>query len=517
MLHQLIRLNWSSFLARLTRFQVVLITGYILFLLVLFSNLVGSALAMVFFESTPAVHRQIPWITPEIHSLILLIFANVLWLLHFSFTSTRLLNMRENRKLLAFGYPVGRLAWHLNLIGFFHPLNLVYNLTWLIFLLTQTGRWINVPVIIGAVFLNYAIIYSIKHRFLKVVEKRFKLIVFSFLFILFGTIQALAVYSGQAGAVIGRYFENISTLNEYLFYTPGGLLFASAEEALPWTTAGIIFLFSCLLIYLIVRDHYYKTRGGLQKPVLRETGTERNRLWFFLRRWLGPHAGKQYYYMVIHPYNRLQLLTVILIPSVYIPLLLHLENETLSAILIPTLLAAIPVALLAMGMANMYGYEHREHLAHKQFPISFEQQLKERFLGLVLVPLIIFYLITTWEIIWFPSLGSVGAIYLSNTFFLLCFMLLFLWSSYYHYKRVDYSAFSFKHPVIAQKVTVLLTFLIFGLGYVVFVPLGDLQPYRLTTMGVVTAALVLYFWRNMEMLVNAFDKHILLGIWLDDS
>src|SRR6056297_1672927 len=137
MLRKLIYLNWSAFMNRLTTLQTFLMAGYIIFLLILFSNLIGSALVIVFFDQSAMVAEQLPWLTSSVHQLIILIFANVLWMLHFSFTSTRLLNMQENRKLLAYGYPVKKLSWHLNLMGFFHPLNLIYNLTWLVFLLLQ--------------------------------------------------------------------------------------------------------------------------------------------------------------------------------------------------------------------------------------------------------------------------------------------------------------------------------------------------------------------------------------------
>ena len=82
----------------------------------------------------------------------------------------------------------------------------------------------------------------------------------------------------------------------------------------------------------------------------------------FLKRILGLNASKYYYYVMMHPYNKLQILTLAIIPIVYVPLLLNVKLEIAQAIAIPTILAGIPVALLAMGMANMYGYENRESL-----------------------------------------------------------------------------------------------------------------------------------------------------------
>lgn len=514
MLHKLIYLNWSAFLERLTKFQTFLVVGYIIFLLILFSNLLGSALVIVLFDQNPVIADRLPWLTSEIHLLITLIFANVLWILHFSFTSTRLLNMEENRKLLAYGYPVKKLSWHLNLIGFFHPLNLIYNFTWLVFLLVQIRHLMYVPVVLAVVLLNYAVIYSIKHRFLKIIEKKFKIIVFSVLFLIFGTIQAIAIISREFEFIASQYLPDITTLNNYLFYSPGGLLQYTATGNYNLGVASAVYGFSAILIFLIFRDHLLKTREGLQKPILEKTIYKRNHLWHFLKMWLGNHAGKFYYYILSHSYNRLLFLTIALIPGVYIPLLLQWGNSYYSSLLIPTMLAAIPVALLAMGMANMFGYENKEFLLHKQLPYSFESQLKERFLGIIVVPLFIFYLITTTEILFLPQLGSVVEVYISNTFFFVCFMLVFLWSSFYYYQEADYTSFSFKHPIISQKVTFMMTFLIFGLGYAVFVPIDGYQIYRLYVMGALIIAITIYLWRNMDLLVKAFDKRILHQIWI---
>lgn len=513
MLGRLIYLNWSAFLSRLTKFQSVLVVGYIIFLLILFSNLLGSALLVIMYERAPQGFQNLPWLTPQIRVLILIIFANAFWLLHFSFTSTRLLNMELNRKLLAYGYPVNKLAWHLNLIGFFHPLNIIYNFTWAAFLFIQVRHPMYIPVVIAVVLLNYAIIYSIKHRFLHLVEKRFKLIVFSGLFLIFGTISALAIISRNPGFMLGSFVPDVQSIINALTYFPGGLMLASATADYDLLVASVIYGFSALLVFLIFRDHYYKTKEGLLSPVDNKASKNRSPLWSFLKKWLGRNAGKFYYYIIVHPYNRLFLLTLVLVPVIYIPLLLQLEKSWLTSVLIPTMLAAIPVALLAIGMANMFGYEHKEFLLHRQFPVSFEKQLKERFLGIITVPLFIFYIITIGELIYLPQLGEVLDIYIANTFFFLCFMLVFLWTSFYYFQKVNYTSFSFKHPIIPQKVTFLMTFLMFGLGYAVFIPIGEFNLYRSWVMVGLIFAICTYLWLNMQVLVKAFNNKIMDQIW----
>ena len=230
---------------------------------------------------------------------------------------------------------------------------------------------------------------------------------------------------------------------------------------------------------------------------------------------MGINAGKYYYYVMIHPYNKLQLLTLAVVPVVYVPILLQVKFSAAQTILIPTILAGIPVALLAMGMANMYGYENRELLMHLQFPIKLEKQLKERFLGVIIFPLLVFYIITIFELLLIPQIVGVYKIFVANTFFFLCFMVLFIWSSYYQYQKATYSSMSYKHPIIPQKVTFVITFVIFSMGYLIFVPLENLEWYRITIMSVVIVVIGVYLWRHMSFLVNLFKKQILKRLWTE--
>jgi len=494
---------------------MLLVWGYAFFLLIMLANLLGSALVVLFLDTDPRLSVNLPWLTPKLHYFIILVFVNSFWIMHFSFTSIRLLNMKENRKLLGFNFPLRKLAWYLNVIGFFHPINLVYNFTWLIFLLIQVQFWYQIPVVILAIVLNYSIIYSIKHRFLKVVEKRFAFVVFGFLFLIFIVFQGVSLFSDNARAIFFKIIPSLDTLNHVLSLLPGGLILQSAKTPYSISIAGVILLFGLILVVLVILDHFNKTKEGLLNPTIKDKKKENGLLWKYLKKFLGPNAGKFYYYVMTHPYNRIQFLTITLIPVVYIPLLLQLPFGMAAAVLIPTMFAAIPVALLAMGMANMYGYEHRELLLHLQFPVALERQLKERFLGVITLPLLIFYLITILELLVLPELGQVWDIFISNTFFFLCFMLLFVWSSSFQYQRVNYSSSSFKHPIFSQKVTFIITFMIFLLGYAVFVPIGSYQIYRIGVMALLILAISVYLWMHMDVLATLFRKNVLKQLWTE--
>lgn len=515
MFSRLLLLNWRIFISNLNRFQLLLMIGYIMFLGVMLVNLIGTAIIVVWMDKDPWMAMQMPWLTPKVYSFILLVFTNTYWVMHFSFTNLRLMNIEENRKLLGFGFPLKRLAKYLMVIGFCHPVNIIYNFTWLVFLMIQVREAYQVPVAFLGVFLNYVLIYSIKHRFLQIIERRFIAVVAGFLILVFTLFQLVTLFSERQTEVLYELIPRIETINAFLEWLPGGLLLQSVRTDYGLINAGIFAFFMVVLIGLILLDHFNKTCDGLHRPALKKVEETSGKLWEVLRRVLGKNAGKYYYYVMIHPYNKLQVLTLAIIPIVYVPLLLNVDYEIAQTIAIPTILAGIPVALLAMGMANMYGYENRELLIHLQFPVKLEKQLKERFLGVIILPLLVFYGITIFEIWMIPEVGTPLNIFVANTFMFLCFMLLFIWSSYYQYQKAVYSSFSYKHPIIPQKVTFAISFAIFTIGYFVFVPLNGLEWYRITIMGTVIIVMGIYIWRHMDVLVNLFKKRILMRIWSD--
>jgi hypothetical protein len=94
-------------------------------------------------------------------------------------------------------------------------------------------------------------------------------------------------------------------------------------------------------------------------------------------------------------------------------------------------------------------------------------------------------------------------------------MLFFMWSSFYQYQTARYSTFSYKHPIVPQKVTFTISMMIFVLGYSVFVPLESVQNYRLWFMSTLIVAICLYLMINIELLASAFRKKILLKLWSD--
>ena len=74
---------------------------------------------------------------------------------------------------------------------------------------------------------------------------------------------------------------------------------------------------------------------------------------------------------------------------------------------------------------------------------------------------------------------------------------------------------SYIHLIIPQKVIFVITFVIFSMGYLIFVPLENLEWYRITIMSVVIVVIGVYLWRHMNFLVNLFKKQILKRLWTE--
>ena len=201
---RLLSLNWKIFVSNLNRFQLLLLIGYIMFLGIMTVNLVGTAIVVLLLETDPWMKTQIPWLTPEIYTFLLLVFANSYWVMHFSFTNLRLLNIAENRKLLGFGFPLKRLSKYLMIIGFCHPINIIYNFTWIVFLMIQVSHFYQVLVGIAAILFNYVLIYSIKQRFIKIVERRFIAVVVGFLLLIFGLFQAVSLFAEDSKEIFAE-------------------------------------------------------------------------------------------------------------------------------------------------------------------------------------------------------------------------------------------------------------------------------------------------------------------------
>ena len=145
--------------------EVAAILFYSVFIMVATGQFFGVILVLLFTSDIDQFQALYPWLTEEVHLFANLLFVNVFWFTQVFFTKISRLRINENRKLLSFGMPVKKLTHYLNLAGFMHPLNLIFQVFWIIYLGYMAQTLIQYFAVLLLILVNYGLITSIKWRF----------------------------------------------------------------------------------------------------------------------------------------------------------------------------------------------------------------------------------------------------------------------------------------------------------------------------------------------------------------
>ncbi|HEX6983016.1 MAG TPA: hypothetical protein VF181_09665 [Balneolaceae bacterium] len=507
---KLLKYNWQVFRHSLTAAKLFVLIVYGLLLILIFSQLISTIFLLVTLQSGE-LSKLFEWYTPERGRFLLLAFANILWLSQFFFTNIRLLNLQENRKLLSMGYPLQKLSRHLSVMAFFHPLNLLFSITWFVFLMLQFGSIHFVPLALAIVIINFSIIFSIKFRVLTVFKNYQKwafLIVLTVIFIFASSINDIF-----STAFFSAFDLHLSSISSILSFLPGGLLTGTHSPSIIIYITGII---CCvLLFYYLQKDHIKSTRKALQAPVgdnliTNKTGKLKN----LLCKWFGNHAGKYIYYVISHPYNRIHGLFVVVFPLLYIPLSIAPSsgNEAPQFIIL-FFFIYMPLGFQMLFLANMYGYENRELLRELQFPVLVKQQLQERFLGALLLPAVLLVIASVTELFLLPEAFSVSSILLGNLLIFEAFIVLFLWSTFNQYKKVKWVSFSFTSPVISQSVGFICGLLMLALSATVYISYGSFEIYKQGALLILVPLAAFWIYRYIKNIQQPFSSKIMPRLW----
>lgn len=168
-----------------------------------------------------------------------------------------------------------------------------------------------------------------------------------------------------------------------------------------------------------------------------------------------------------------------------------------------------------MFMGNLFGYENRELLFHVQLPVKISDQILHRFWGALIFPLILLAVVTFIEMILFFSIDNLVSYLLGNIFIFLCFLALYLWSSFSQYKKIPWVSFSYTQPVISQSVAFGAGFLMIVLALAVFIPLGEVELYRQLFLIMAILGLGYYLNRKMGKLKQLFENKIMPHLWTE--
>lgn len=459
------------------------------------------------------LNNMFEWYTPERGQFLLLAFANMLWLAQFFFTNIRLVNLEENRKLLTTGFPVSTLSRYLTILAIFHPMNLLFCISWFILLMLQFDTITYIPLALMIVLTNLFVIFSLKFRFLTVLKNYQK-------WLLVLVLSGLFVTSSYVDQFFSSSFfysieSQLPIINELFSFLPGALIAEFPSMVISPLGHTAIISLSALACYFLHRDHIANTRKGLQAH--NRQSNQPNKPSFF-RKWLciqfGNHAGKYLYYVLSHPYNKIQGLFFVGFPILYVPYMIsRIEELGNSQFLLLFFFMYAPMGFQLIFLGNMFGYEHRELLKEMQFPINLNFQLKERLIGAVIIPMTLLVIVSGAEFIILMGTQNLFSILLGNILIFELFLALFLWSTFNRFKKVRWVSFSFSQPVISQSVAIVFSLLMILLSALFYISYGTYEIYKQGAMLILIILSGFWISRFINTIQQRFTEHITPHLW----
>lgn len=501
-----IRLWWRSL--RGIEFGAILF--YSIFLLLILGQFVGIAITLLFAPEIGAVQEAYPWFTENVQLMLNLIFINMLWFTQLFFTKISRLRLNDNRKLLALGVPVKKLTVYLNLAGFFHPVNLLFNIIWLLYLGLMTNSFLQFFAVILLIVVNYGLINSFKWRFKLFSENNLKwvngLLGISILtFIIFASSTDFRVYFEDP--------ELISeTINSWLKYSPGSLLLwlssGGINKVVVWTT--IVFL--SILTKFLIQDLNDQSKQALLTPVSVAMSSEEHTNVNFFMRWLGQQGGKYFYSVWSHPYSKTQFLLtyVLIIPYIFV----MNDGSSTGSYMVAVFLALIPILFLMVMLSNVFGFENRELLLSLQAPVAYATIIKERFISAFKITMIGLFTVMIFIPYFFQSFATMLQIFFGVLFINIVFLHYVLQSCINNYKKVEnVSLMSVSNPIIPASITFTSMFMVLILGVITFIVFEEIQWIHILSLLTSTILLTYWFIKKFNRISEPFRSKVIPQLW----
>lgn len=483
---------------------------YGLFGILIFGQLLIVAFAIMFAPSLESVQEMYPWVTSDAQYLMHLIFINGLWISHLTFTKISRLRLQDNQKFLALGFPITKLSSYLNLAGFLQPVNLLFNLFWLVYLGLLATSTVNFFIICLIVIVNYGLFNAIKWRFKNILENKLKWLNL----VLAAGIVAIIVARPyiDISSIVGQPAVFIEQILGWIKYSPGGLLyFMSVSLSTPALTAGTVSLLLAAL-YFLYKDLSYQTRTALMMPLSTVTSDQKNSQLPFFKKVFGLQGGKFFYTVWSHSYTKTQILITFFISGLYI--FMFNDGTAIGDFMVPVFLTIIPVLLLMLFMTNMFGFENRELLLMLQSPISNDGLVWHRIKAVLLSSLGSLLLITMAIPFFFDSMVTMVQIYLGFIFICIIFLHYLLLSSIKNYRKInDVALMSISNPVVPASVSFTGMFMVLLLGLVSFIVFDPFQWLHIAVLATVNSLLIYFFIRRISNMKFLFKTHIVPKLW----
>lgn len=492
MLKSFISLHTKLWWRSISSAELITLLIYSVFLLLIFGQFLGVALALTLKINVNSVQELYPWFTPEMQKLGQLIILNILWVTQFVFTKSNRLPLHENRKLLAFSVPKKRLAGYLNLITFLHPVNLIFHFLWVIILIPETVTWLQSLAVTALILCNYKLILLLKWNFKSIAAHTLKwlnILLIGFIFTFFIASSYISL-----SALLPAKEQLVPWVFSWIVFTPGNVLitFAGLENNLWVTLCSILFTAVFFLLYRTSNQLYLK---ALSTPSGFEAAVKGKKSRFpIFKRLYGSEAGKYVYTVWNHSYSKTQLLFTLIIVAFYTLSFSINGNTVQSPVLV--MLSMVPVMFLLIMLVNGFGFENREFLLSMQFPLRRGDIFLNRIYAAVLtaLPAIVFILI----VIPFYYINLVSVIQAYLALFLISMIVLnyVIGSSITNYKKIrDINIMSLTNPVVPASVSFTAFLIILFVGGLSFTVLESIQVYHILILLLLNIYFI-YLLRN---------------------
>lgn len=499
-------LNMKLWWRSLQGVEVAAILFYSAFIIVATGQFFGVILVLLFTSNIEQFQSLYPWLTEEVHLFANLLFVNAFWCTQVFFTKISRLRINENRKLLSFGMPVKKLTYYLNIAGFMHPLNLIFQLFWLIYLVFMAQTLVQHVAVGLLVLVNYGLITSVKWRFRIFTADRFKtvsgvtLLMLIFLLVLASNVNFKTYFSSPQAAA--------QTLTDWLYYTPGYIFYyigsslsGAVEQAV---VVGVLFV----LAFLLNRDLFLKTQASLLSPVKTTSNTEsKSKLSRFMK-WLGREGGKYFFTVWNHRYSKIQLLITYIF---VIPYVVLLGNTTY---IIGVLLTLIPIIYLMVMLTNMFGFENRELLLSLQMPVKRKTIVTQRIIAAVLVSLagssIVFILVPLFV----DTVQIMIQVHLGILTICLVFLYYIMTSCIENYKKIEeVSVMSVSNPVLPISMSFSAMFIVMILGLFTFFVFEGYIWFHILALICLDLILGVILIRKINSMPKLFQTKVIPKLW----
>lgn len=506
MLRLFAEINAKTWWRSLQGIEMAAMLFYSFFILLVAGQFMGVIIILLFTDDIEFARQFYPWITEEIQYVVHLLFVNILWLNQVFFTKINRLNLNENRKLLSYGFTANRLANYLNLAGFFHPINLLFIIFWLIYIwfLANTPMQLFISVLL--VLANYGAINSLKWRFRIFSAERFNyvgavVVTIVVFFLLITTHFDYTPYLGspQAAAESGSV---------WLHFTPGYVFYHLLAVETNTVLLGGISILLVFLLAVTMKDMVVNTKAALLTPVQNSSRSVKSGQLATFIKWLGPEGGKYFYAVWNHKYSKIQLLITYVFVIPYIVLLGD------GVYIIGVFLTLIPIIFLLVMLTNMFGFEHREMLKSLQLPVPLEDLVKQRFNTAFLVTLAGSSIVLILVPVFIREIPVMLQVHMGIIMICLIFLHYILKSSISNYKKIEeVSVMSVSNPVLPASITLTSVFIVMFLGIFTFIVIDNYVWHHTGILFLVNMLLFMSLRKKLNSIYTPFKEKIIPKLW----